>query len=156
MNLPTKKLYFITLLLYITSTHAFAFIQKEELPMTAIGKFNIQLEPQSNDEIAVGRMLIKKKYSGDLTGIGEGQMLSKRTSAGTAAYTAIEEFNGYVDGKKGGFTLVHIGFMSKDAQSAEIKILEGSGSGELENISGNLVIILENGEHSYKLTYTND
>jgi hypothetical protein len=97
-------------------------------------------------------MIIDKKYSGDLLGSGIGQMISKRT-AGSSAYYAIEEFKGSVNGKNGSFTLTHSGFMSEDAQSLEVLILDGSGEGELKDISGSMSIIQDDGNHSYVLEY---
>lgn len=121
--------------------------------MSAKGKFEVHLAPQ-NDEIPAGRMLIDKTYSGDLQGRGIGQMISKRTPKGTAVYYAIEEFTGQVNGVSGGFTLIHSGEMNKESQSLDVTILNGSGAGQLSNISGSLQIIQENETHSYVLNYT--
>lgn len=122
--------------------------------MTATGTFEVNFEPQQDEDAPAGRMILRKEYSGDLEGTGIGQMISKRTDGGAAAYSAVEEFEGTVDGKKGAFTLIHNGFMSKEAQSLEVIILQGSGSGGLQNISGSLNIIQEEGKHSYELTYS--
>lgn len=121
--------------------------------MSAQGTFDVSLEPQEDKSAPVGRMLINKKYSGDAEGLGIGQMISKRTNNGIAVYSAIEEFQGSVDGKMGAFTLIHSGYMSSETQSLDIKILAGSGSGELKGISGSLDIIKENDNHKYVLTY---
>ena len=121
--------------------------------MSANGTFDADLTPQDDVGFPSGRMLIKKVYSGDMIGSGTGQMISKRTEAGTAAYYAVEEFSGSVKGKNGGFTLVHNGHMSKDSQSLEITILEGSGSGELQNISGSMLIVQDANGHRYELTF---
>ena len=98
-------------------------------------------------------MLIRKIYLGDMNGSGIGQMISKRTENGIAVYYAIEEFAGSVQGKNGGFTLVHKGLMSKDSQSLEVTILEGSGSGELRNISGSMLIVQDANGHRYELRF---
>lgn len=121
--------------------------------MSASGVFEVQLDPQEDDFAPAGRMIIRKIYTGDLTGTGIGQMLSKRTDSGVAVYSAIEEFDGKLDDKEGGFTLIHNGHMSNEGQSLEVKILEGSGHGGLENISGVLEITQKDGVHQYKLTY---
>jgi len=57
------------------------------------------------------------------------------------------------DGATPAFTLVHKGHMSKDSQSLEVDILEGSGSGDLENISGSMVILQDANGHTYELNY---
>jgi hypothetical protein len=121
--------------------------------MLAKGLFEINLNPQKDDNPA-GRILIDKTYNGDLKGVGIGQMISKRTESGSAIYYAIEEFSGQLNGKSGSFTLIHNGVMSKEEQSLEVFVLEGSGEGELSNIAGALHIIQENGTHAYEFSYT--
>jgi hypothetical protein len=126
---------------------------KEEGMMSANGKFEVDLTPQEDVGSPAGRMLIKKTYLGEMNGSGTGQMISKRMENGAAVYYAIEEFSGSVKGISGGFTLVHKGHMSKESQSLEVTILEGSGSGELQNISGSMLIIQDANGHRYELTY---
>jgi hypothetical protein len=121
--------------------------------MSATGTFEINMTPQEDAEFPAGRMLISKAYSGDMTGSGIGQMISKRTAGGTAVYHAIEEFSGSVGAKSGGFTLVHSGYMDKESQSLEITILSGSGSGEFQNISGSMSITQGESGHSYELIF---
>lgn len=121
--------------------------------MTANGTFEVDLAPQEDVGSPAGRMLIKKSYQGDMTGSGTGQMISKRTEKGTAVYYAIEEFSGSIKGKSGGFTLVHNGHMSKESRSLEVNILEGSGSGELQEISGSMLIIQDASGHSFELKF---
>ena len=121
--------------------------------MPANGTFEVDLMPQNDSGFPSGRMLIKKSYLGDMNGSGVGQMISKRVENGVAVYFAIEEFSGSVKGKRGGFTLVHHGYMSKDSQTLEIIILEGSGSGELQDISGSMLIDQDANGHSYELAF---
>jgi len=121
--------------------------------MTAKGTFEVDLQPQADGDFPAGRMIIDKTYAGDITGSGKGQMISKRTESGIAVYYAIEEYSGSMRGKSGAFTLIHKGHMSAESQSLDIKILEGSGSGELENISGSMLITQDSDGHSYELVY---
>ena len=121
--------------------------------MNAKGTFEVNLTPHADADSPAGRMVIDKIYLGDINGTGIGQMISKRTESGAAVYYAIEEFSGSVKGKSGAFTLIHKGYMSKESQSLEIVILEGSGSGEFENISGSMVITQGENGHTYELTY---
>lgn len=120
--------------------------------MSAKGGFEVDLAPQA-DAAPAGRMILNKRYEGDLNGSGIGQMISKRTEDGTAVYYAIEEFSGSVDGKSGAFTLVHQGRMNEDTQSLEVTILEGSGSGEIATITGSMLITQDANGHRYDLTY---
>ena len=121
--------------------------------MTASGSFEVQLTPQDDAEVPAGRMLIDKTYRGDVVGSGTGQMISKRTEDGRAVYFAIEEFSGSVKGHRGGFTLLHRGYMNQESQSLEVTILEGSGSGELEDVSGTMLIIQGESGHRYELEF---
>ena len=127
--------------------------QAKEIIMSATGIFEVNLDPQNDENAPAGRMIIDKKYSGALVGKGIGQMISKRTETGSAIYSAIEEFEGSLDGKKGAFTLIHYGEMSATGQKLEVNIVADSGSGELENISGSLKIIQEDKMHKYVLNY---
>jgi len=121
--------------------------------MSANGTFDIDLTPKDDGDFPAGRLLIKKTYSGDMQGSGSGQMISKRIENGCAVYFAIEEFSGSVNGINGGFTLVHSGYMDKQSQSLDIAILEGSGSGGLQGISGSMLIVQDGGGHKYELTF---
>ena len=121
--------------------------------MSATGDLEVDLTPQADAEAPAGRMILNKTYRGEMTGSGIGQMISKRTENGTAVYYAIEEFSGSVDGRSGAFTLVHQGSMSKDAQSLEITVLEGSGSGELVTITGSMLITQDANGHRYDFRY---
>ena len=124
------------------------------MDLKAIGKFDVKLDPQSDDAIPAGRMLINKTYSGDMQGSGAGQMLSKRMDNGVSIYCAFEEFEGSVNGKKGSFTLQHSGYMASDEQSLEIDIIKGSGAGELASIIGALYITQTESGHEYELIYS--
>jgi hypothetical protein len=121
--------------------------------MTVTGTFEVDLKPQADADTPAGRMLIDKTYSGDMTGSGKGQMISKGTESGTAVYYAIEEFSGSLNGKNGAFTLIHKGKMSAESQTLDIEILKGSGSGEFEDVSGSMTITQDSTGHSYELTY---
>ncbi|TPH15667.1 DUF3224 domain-containing protein [Litorilituus lipolyticus] len=122
--------------------------------MQLSGSFEITLEPQQDEQSPAGRMLINKQYSGGLEGVGIGQMLSKRTEAGASVYAAIEEFEGKVNGKQGSFSLFHTGQMSASSQELNIMIVEGSGSGALEGITGTLAITQSGGAHAYTFEYS--
>jgi hypothetical protein len=121
--------------------------------MTTNGAFEVEMAPQADSLAPAGRMVLNKTYHGGMSGSGSGQMISKRTENGAAVYYAIEEFSGSVDGRSGAFTLLHQGRMTKDAQSLDVRILEGSGSGELVTITGSMLITQEEDGHGYELSY---
>ena len=43
--------------------------------------------------------------------------------------------------------------MTKESQTLDVEILDGSGSGELEGISGAMVITQDSNGHAYELSY---
>ena len=106
------------------------------------------------DGLKLNRCVVRKEYSGGISGTAEAQMLAAFTDTpGSAAYVAIEHFTGSVDGKSGSFALQHSGVMNRgDAQLAVI-IVPDSGTGELVGISGTLEIDNDEGRHSYVLEY---
>jgi hypothetical protein len=119
----------------------------------ATGTFEVQLTPQEDTGAPAGRMIIAKTYLGEMAGTGTGQMISKRIENGVAVYYAIEEFADSLNGKSGGFTLIHRGFMSSESQSLDITILEGSGTDELESVSGRMLITQDADGHRYELSF---
>lgn len=153
MGKSWKMTQFLTIAALVVGSSVADQSEKEETVMSASGTFEIRLTPKEDAEAPAGRMLIEKTYLGDMTGSGVGQMISKRIEKGAAVYFAIEEFSGAVKGKSGGFTLLHKGHMNQESQSLEVTILEGSGRGELQNISGSMLIVQDGSGHRYELTF---
>ncbi|HEY0064015.1 MAG TPA: DUF3224 domain-containing protein, partial [Telluria sp.] len=97
----------------------------------AKGSFEIQMKPAPAGEgvgrVSVGRMLIDKQYSGDLTGIGQGEMLSAgNPAAGSAGYVAIEHVTATIGSASGSFALQHSGVMHDGDSQLSISIVPGS------------------------------
>lgn len=75
-----KKVPIVSLLWLGLSYLTFANeVSNEGESMTAKGTFDVDLQPQDDADTPAGRMVIDKTYSGDMTGSGKGQMISKRT-----------------------------------------------------------------------------
>ena len=111
----------------------------------------------AQDNINVGRMLLDKTYEGELSGKSNGQMLSHRSQIeSSAAYVALEHFEGTLDGLSGSFSMIHTGLMQNGENSLEVGIVPDSGQGELEGITGKMDIKIEDGKHSYVLEYQFD
>lgn len=119
----------------------------------ATGQFTVNILPQQ-DAIGAGRMIIEKDYEGELQGVGKGQMLSKQVDGGMSVYCAIEEFEGHLAGKPGGFTLLHQGKMSSQSRELSVTVIEGSGSGELASLTGSMQINQDENSHTYIFEYS--
>jgi hypothetical protein len=124
----------------------------------AKGTFEVKLSPQVDGEeggACVGRMLLDKRFAGDLEATSKGQMLAVRTSTeGSAGYVAMELVTGTLAGRKGSFVLQHAGTMKRGAQTLSIEVVPDSGTGELEGLAGRMEIDFSGGGHSYGFDYT--
>lgn len=125
----------------------------------ARGRFTVQMtpqgEPSTQEGVSLGRMLLDKRFEGDLVGTGQGQMLTALTPVkGSAGYVAIERFVGSLHGRAGSFVFQHTGTMDQGAQRLSITVVPGSGSGALAGLQGEFRIHLEAGRHDYEFEYT--
>lgn len=118
-----------------------------------LGEFSVELSIQQ-DDCGMGRMLLEKRYFGELEGQAVGQMLSKNTRvAGSASYVAIETFTGTLLGRSGSFSLQHMGIMSKGEQTLTIVVVPDSATGELAGLCGNMQIQLVDTKHYYDFEF---
>lgn len=127
------------------------------MSMRASGPFKVKMEPQTDGEASesLGRMLLDKEFHGDLEATSRGQMLTAMTSIeGSAGYVAIEQVSGALAGRKGMFALQHSGVMTRGVQQLTIKVVPDSGTGELEDLAGEMSIDIIDGQHTYHLEYT--
>ena len=109
---------------------------------------------KGSESINFGRMSIDKIFTGDLSAVSKGEMVSAATPVkGSAGYVAIEQVDGTLDGKKGTFVLQHFGIMSSGKASLQIEVVPDSGTNELQGISGKMSIRVEEGEHYYDFEY---
>jgi hypothetical protein len=126
----------------------------------ANGTFEVKLSPQKPDNPAaenanLGRMSIDKKFSGDLEGTSQGEMLSAMSAVkGSAGYVALERVTGTLHGRKGSFVLQHNGTMTRGAPALSICVVPDSGEGDLAGLTGKLTIRIEGGKHFYEFDYS--
>jgi hypothetical protein len=124
----------------------------------ASGTFEVRLSPQVDGEAggaSVGRMLIDKRFAGDLEATSKGQMLAVRTpTEGSAGYVAMELVTGQLGGREGSFVLQHTGTMTRGAQQLSINVVPDSGTGALEGLVGRMELDFSGGGHAYHFDYT--
>lgn len=117
------------------------------------GSFEVTLTPLSDDERYAG-MRIEKQYKGALEGQAKGEMMmSGVPDQGARVYVALETVSGTLDGHQGTFILAHRGTMTPKAQELSVIVVPGSGTGELQGLSGEMQISVEDGQHQYSLRY---
>src|SRR5258708_17934142 len=108
--------------------------------MRAIANFDLdkfEPAPPYREEAGVrhSRARIEKTFHGDIDGRGTVEMLSAQ-SDGAAGYVALEHIGGTVNGRSGGFSLLHIGTMGGNEQSARWPVVPASGTRDLPTIRG--------------------
>lgn len=129
------------------------------MPSNAQGTFEVKTAPLPPDEAtaatSIGRYSLDKVYRGDLEAVSAGEMLGAGDPAtGTAGYVAIEHVSGTLQGRNGSFALQHFGTMDGGKFEMNVRVVPGSGSGQLEGIAGTLTITIAGGQHSYAFEYT--
>ena len=137
-------------------------LDRKEKVMTKLAKgtFDVKVIPQAAEENigdpSIGRLLMTKQFNGDLEGTGKGQMLGSQseTVQGSGGYVAMERVTGTLNGRKGSFTLQHLGTMQGGKFELNVSVVPDSGSGELTGISGKFKIIIEGAKHFYEFDYS--
>ena len=127
--------------------------------MHAEGTFDVKTVPlQADDAIsgtAIGRYGLDKQFHGDIEATSKGEMLGAGNPAtGTAGYVCIEQVSGTLHGRSGSFALQHFGTMLDNKFELIVKVVPGSGSGDLTGISGTMTIKIVSGKHSYQMDYS--
>jgi hypothetical protein len=129
------------------------------MPQIAKGSFTVEMKPQgepnASDGVSTGRMSLSKKFEGHLVAVGLGEMLTALTPVkGSASYVAIERVTGTLHGRAGSFVFQHSGTMNQGAQQLSIRVVPGSGTGQLAGIDGNFKLNIVEGKHFYEFEYT--
>jgi hypothetical protein len=128
----------------------------------ATGGFEVTITPEAQVPAPEGgaptsRMALHKVFSGAFQGEARGTMIAAGVPAAgqAASYVAIDQVSGTLEGRSGGFVLVHRGTMTKTG-GADLSVIVApdSGSGALEGISGTLAIEIKDGKHLYDLAYS--
>ena len=113
----------------------------------ATGSFEVAIKPESENWYAM-----TKTFSGALAGTSKGTMIG---DSAVNANVALERFEGTLDGNKGGFVLLHRGYMNDaDGMNLDIMVAPNSGTGELKGIRGKLAIEIKGEKHSCDLAYS--
>jgi hypothetical protein len=122
------------------------------------GEFEVKLTPQADDsagETGIGRMVIDKKFFGDLAGTSQGQMLAAGTAVeGSAGYVALEKVTATLEGRSGTFVLQHSGTLSRGEPLLTVTVVPDSATGQLAGLAGRMTIEIEDGKHFYGFEFT--
>jgi hypothetical protein len=105
------------------------------------------------DEVERSRVHIARTFTGDLTGTATAEILIAKSDGG-GGYTGQDLITGTLNGKAGSFVIQHAGIMGPEGISNSGTIVPGTGTGELEGISGEGTMLAdEDGNHTLTLRY---
>jgi hypothetical protein len=79
---------------------------------------------------------VGKSYSGDIEGDSVTEWLMSYSDDKSAEFVGLERINGTIAGRTGTFVLRHVGKYQDGVATAELVVVEGSGSGDLAKLSG--------------------
>lgn len=125
----------------------------------ATGTFEVTLTPQAEPDAApgatLGKMRLDKRFYGDLTAFGKGEMLTAITDiAGSAGYVAIERVSGVLNGCNGSFVFQHSGITDRNTQQLTITVVPDSGTEQLTGMTGTFSLDIVDGQHCYVFEYS--
>jgi hypothetical protein len=126
---------------------------------SAAGTFEVTMNPEppydTNEGASIGRVSIKKLFTGDLAASSSVEMIGARSEVkGSAGYVAIERVSGSLAGRSGTFVLQHSGTMTRGKGELSVTVVPDSGTGELKGIVGRMTIEISDGKHSYGFEYS--
>ncbi len=123
----------------------------------ATGTFDVRITPAAADDAdgpAVAKMSIDKQFHGDLDALSKGAMLASHIAeTGAAAYVAVEQVDGTLQGRRGTFLLLHQGTMTSDGQHLTVLVAPGSATGALVGLTGSMGIQIVEKNHFYTFDY---
>ena len=114
-----------------------ALLKETPVPHHARGTFEVKVQPLTASDIpGVARFSIDKTIHGDLEATTKGEMYTAGApKAGAAGYVAIEAVTGKLGNKSGSFVLQHFATMDTTGPNMIVKVVPGSGTGELKGIA---------------------
>jgi hypothetical protein len=125
---------------------------------TASGTFVLPTWEEEAFDEAPGAVLKRvrntKDFSGGFAGASASELLIVQAEGGGAAYVGLERVSGDLGGREGTFVLHHDATSWSGATTAIATVVPGSGTGELEGLTGRMEIQRhEDGSHTYVLEY---
>lgn len=121
----------------------------------ATGTFTVDLKPLTPAPAeTITRYSINKQIHGGLEATTQGEMFSAGDPKhGHAGYVAIERVTGSLDGKQGSFVLQHMASLDASGSHMTVKVIPGSGTGDLQGLTGGFDIKITEGQHDYTFDY---
>lgn len=128
---------------------------------TVKGCFEIESSQLPVDEatqtVGAMRMAFKKRFTGALEATSVVSMMGiMNREIGSGAYVALERIIGNLEGRKGSFSLQHGSSMTRGIAVQKISVVPDTGTEELKNLAGEMIIDIIDGQHFYTFSYEFD
>ncbi len=105
------------------------------------------------DGVELSRVHISRTFSGDLEGESSAELMIAKSEGG-GGYIGHDRIAGTLAGRSGTFVFQHTGLMGPGRRDQHRHVVPGTGTGELEGISGDGTMLAdEDGNHTLTLTY---
>lgn len=105
------------------------------------------------DGAEVSRVRISRTFTGDLEGSSTAELLIAKSEGG-GGYVGHDRVSGTLHGRTGTFVFQHTGLMGPEGVTNTGTIVPGTGTGELEGITGEGTMLAdEEGNHTLTLEY---
>jgi hypothetical protein len=111
-------------------------------------------EPYAQAEgTELSRVHISRTFTGDLEGESTAELMIAKAEGG-GGYVGHDQISGTLNGNAGSFVFQHGGIMGPDGVSNTGTIVPGTGTGELEGITGEGTMLADDeGNHTLTLSY---
>lgn len=126
------------------ATGTYVNTQSEETPLGAGGM-----------DASISRGSVRREFTGDIVGASVADVMIVRGAADRLGYVATDRFTGRVGGRAGTFVFQHGGTIDRGKLTPFGYIVPGSGTGELEGLTGEVRIqFIPPATHAIMITYT--
>ena len=108
---------------------------------------------EGDDGRKLTRASVTQHHTGDLDGDAAVEYLMSYQPDGTATFVTLQRFDGAVAGRRGSFVLQGEGAFADGVAQAPLRIVDGSGTGDLAAISGGGSFRAKGHDTSFALEY---
>ena len=120
----------------------------------AIKNWDEKAYSEVQGEPKLTRASVKKTYTGDIDGDGQVEYLMMYRSDASATFVGLERISARIGGKTGTFVLQRTGVFEGGLAKESYSIIPGSGSGELQGLTGEGSSAVGHGmEHPFTINY---
>ena len=100
---------------------------------------------EHDDGRKLTRAAVTRAFSGDLQGQGSVEYLMAYAGDAYATFVGHERIEGTLGDRTGTFVLQHVGTFEDGVARAEVSVVAGTGTGELEGLTGDGTFVAERG-----------